>query len=111
MLGDSKPKARVEHRCGLCNRVIGVGETYHRARIVGDDGPYVFKKCAHCSATLRLYFDEIVWEPSEGYCDEDFHNWEPSTIHGARLRAQYRRKWRRRDGTLYPVPTALAVAS
>ena len=41
----------------------------------------------------------------EGYNTDDFCEWEPSTVWEARLRAQWRRHWRRRDGDLYPIPT------
>lgn len=108
-LASDNPRARVEHVCQLCYRKIQPGEKYNRQRNIGDDGPYVFKACAHCHALAKVstVIDNAL-DYSEGYTADDFVEWEPTTILEARWRAQYRRKWRRRDGELYPIPTAPA---
>jgi hypothetical protein len=60
----------------------------------------------HCLAILPHVID--YWS-DDGYTEADFVDWEPASIQEARWRAQYRRKWRRRDGRLYPVPGADAA--
>jgi hypothetical protein len=105
VLASENPVARKEHRCQLCNRTIEPGERYNRQRNIGDDGPYASKACAHCDALATLStVAEWAWWNSDGYTMDDFIEWEPTTVREARWRAQYRRKWRRRDGALYPVP-------
>lgn len=106
VLASENPVARKDHRCDLCDRIIGPGERYNRQRNIGEDGPYVFKVCAHCCALVRLTTATDWADDDAGYAADDICEWEPGTIWEARLRAQYRRKWRRLDGRLYPVPTA-----
>lgn len=107
VIASENPKARIEHRCGLCGRTIQPGEHYNRQRNIGDAGPYVFKACAHCHALTRLTtaVDAANWW-GEGYTADDIAEWRPDTVWEARYRAQWRRRWRRRDGDLYPIPTA-----
>jgi hypothetical protein len=102
VLASENPVARVEHGCQLCGRTIEPGERYNRQRNIGDDGPYVFKACAHCNAYVRLT-DLSSW-CDDGYTIDDVYEYEPCTMREARWRAQHRRKWRRRDGSLYPIP-------
>ena len=81
--------------------------TRRRQRNIGDDGPYVFKSCAHCNALIKVSsVIESADYYGEGYTIDDFQQWEPNTIQEARWRAQYRRKWKRRDAALYPIPGA-----
>jgi len=110
VLASEHPVARIEHHCQLCGRTIEPGEKYNRQRNIGDDGPYVFKACAHCHAlTVVTTATESANYYGEGYTADDLLEWEPGTVWEARLRAQYRRKWRRLDGCLYPVPAAPEV--
>lgn len=105
LLGETQPVARTSHRCNLCNRVIHPGETYLRQRCIDGD-PYVFKGCGHCLAAQAI-LDRIEpgWrDPYEGSGIDDFDEWYPSTVAGARIKVMWRRGWRRRDGSLYPVP-------
>lgn len=102
VLGDETPTARKEHRCQLCERTIRPGEKYHRQRNIGDDGPYVFKNCAHCQTMLPL----IDWDWGDGYTYDEFDSWWPErgSVEQWRLKVGWRRRWTHRDGTLYPVP-------
>lgn len=104
VIAQTNPVARKEHYCDLCNRVIDAGETYTRTRAVGDDGPYVWKQCSHCTALLLIYGDDIIWDRWEGYCDEDVRQWEPTGDAEQVLKARWLQHWRDVDGTLVPVP-------
>lgn len=109
MIANEHPVARIMHRCELCARLIQPGERYNRQRLIGDDGPYVFKDCAHCEATVKILNEiEGDWYDSEfGYSTYDLAELEPSTIQAARLKIMWKRQWRRRDRDLYPVPEPL----
>lgn len=101
---ESTPRARREHRCSLCNRVIRIGETYDRDVNVWDGRIYTWKSCAHCrTAWLVASLREYAYE-AEGMNDELVCEWEPQTIPEARWKVGWRRKWTRRDGSLMPVP-------
>lgn len=100
----AKPKARKPHCCDLCARTIDAGETYDRYRMVGDDGPYVWKQCGHCTALLRLHGDEIIWDRHEGYYDEDIRSWEPVEEAEKVLQAHWLDGWRDDSGTLHDLP-------
>lgn len=109
LLATENPVARKEHTCSLCGRTIQPGERYSRQRCIGDDGPYVFKDCAHCHALVKVLNEvEGDWYDTDfGYSMYDVAEFEPSTIRTARLKVMWRRQWRRRDGALYPVPEPL----
>ncbi len=99
---DTEPTARKSHRCGLCGRTILPGEQYRRG-VALDGTAWTFKECAHCRAVMDLA------DPLDGeyeYYDDVLYEWEPRTVQEARWRAQHRRKWARRDGSLYALPTA-----
>lgn len=106
VLASEHPVARKEHECSLCHRTIRPGERYNRQRSIGDDGPYVFKDCAHCEALVKaLNDDEGDWfDYYEGYTEWDVAEFEPTTMRTARLKVMWKRQWRRRDGALYPIP-------
>lgn len=105
-LGETNPVARVQHRCNLCGRRIEPGEQYNRQRNIHDGRAYTFKDCAHCQAMVQTYnrLEGDWYDAWEGYTQDDLHEYEPTTMPGARLRAMFRRQWRRRDGGLYDVP-------
>jgi hypothetical protein len=94
-------RARKQHTCVTCKRTIDAGETYLRGSGFGDGEAFTWKECAHCSAFLNLA--AIAWE--EEYSEVDFDAFEPSTVTEMRWKVQWYRKWRRRDGDLYPVPS------
>ena len=105
ILDSVRPVARKTHQCLLCFRTIQPGEKYQRQRSIGDDGPYTFTACAHCDALATLI---DVWgrcDQDGGYTAEDIAETEPQSIEEARWLVQWRRKWRRRDGALYEIPT------
>jgi hypothetical protein len=58
--------ARKEHRCGMCNAVIKVGESHHVSTNLFDGRVYDWRECDGCTA------DSIVSEVYDwaGYPDE-----------------------------------------
>lgn len=91
------------HDCSLCGREIEPGEQYRRTKILGDDGLYTFKECAHCRAFCALYGDEFTFDSFEGYTDVDVAEWEPTTPEAIELRRRFLIRWTHgRD--LYPIP-------
>lgn len=106
ILWATTPVARKPHTCSLCSRTIDPGERYRRTRLVWDDAPYTFKECDHCAALVRVT-DVMEWaDEDSGYTTDDVHEWEPRTVRDLRLKVQFMRRWRRRDGSLYPVPVS-----
>lgn len=96
------PKARKPHRCMMCYRTIDPGETYRRGAGMDGSTAWTWIECGHCAEFVRVAFRRS-WD-DESYGDDLFIDFEPLDIAEARVRAQWRRKWRRLDGTLYPLP-------
>lgn len=98
------PTARKAHRCSLCKRVIGTGETYLRGS--GMDGEYAWtwKECVHCKVFAQLMARRCGYSEWEFDVLGDFEPWD---IAEARVRAQFRRRWRKLDGSLYPLPSLI----
>lgn len=100
------PVARKPHRCCMCYRQIEPGERYLRAFSANSDGAWTWKECQHCEAmVVLLWHQAFEWAAyDEGYNADTMGEFEPSTIAEARLQVYWRHGWRRRDGTLRPVP-------
>ena len=96
--------ARISHQCMLCARQIGPGETYLHGVGLDNGAAWTWKECAHCDA-LRSYVYTHHWD--DHYDEELIYNWEPQTVAHLRLKAMWRRQWRRVDGTLMPVPVVV----
>lgn len=103
-LSDLKRKARTAHRCQLCLRVIYPGETYTYQTIVGDDGIYVWKNCAHCEQLMLFLWVVDPWLFDEGITWHDVSGWQPDSIAQMRWKVYWQNEWRRPDGTLREVP-------
>lgn len=103
VLESATPTARTEHRCNNCGRTIAPGETYHRQSNVYEDRAYTWKSCQHCEATAQL-LDLYSWADDYGVGPDNFVNHDPETWAEARLCVLWRKQWRRKDGTLYPIP-------
>lgn len=106
-------KALKPHICESCGRVIDKGEKYQRTFAIDSGDTWIYKECAHCTALVSLW---CVWEYSgtgEGYTSDTIQEYrdEIRTIPDARLWAQWHRKWRRGDGTLFPIPERSEVAA
>lgn len=96
------PRARKAHRCCLCSRTIEPGETYRRGAGMGDGTAWTWIECGHCNEFVRVAYRRSWMD--DGYDQELLIDFEPNDVAEARIRAQWRRKWRRIDGTLYPLP-------
>ena len=99
---DTEPVARNSHTCDMCHRTIRPGEKYRRSAGMDGSSAWTWKECAHCAALAT-----VAWRRShldEGYNEDLFADFEPWSVAEARVRAQVRRRWTRRDGSLYPVP-------
>ena len=98
----STPKARSCHMCDFCYRTIEPGETYTRTVSV-QDCICVWKSCTHCEAMIRIC-DIEEWNLGDGIDRDHFVDLEVRDIFEARCKVMWHRKWRRKDGTLYPIP-------
>lgn len=99
---NTNPKANKEHYCDACNRIIDKGEKYlHQAQL--DNGTVqTYRECAHCAALVRLW---SLWSCcDDGYNGNCFTEHYSRDVTDLRWQVQYRRRWRRRDGNLYPIP-------
>ncbi|PPJ31888.1 hypothetical protein C5E45_32885 [Nocardia nova] len=109
IIADEKRKARKPHRCMTCGRTIDPGETYRHTRTVDGRDIWTWKECAHCGAMmtiLRLW----DWAEDDGFNPDWINGFEPTTIAEARIFIGWRRKWRRKDGTLREVPEVVGRA-
>ncbi|OAN26772.1 hypothetical protein A4X20_30435 [Mycolicibacterium iranicum] len=72
-------------------------------RIIGEDGPYTDKQCAHCRAFVALYIDQFCPDSEDGWYPEDIQEWEPTDAVAREYKRQFLVGWRHgRD--LYAVP-------
>lgn len=107
---DRSPRARKPHRCWTCFRTIDPGEVYHAQTGRYDGRFYEFKQCAHCWAIWLIYRPEdgegLISETGYDYwrLEGNFGSSHPYYITELRHRALFAKHWRRKDGTLYPVP-------
>lgn len=106
-----RPVARKAHRCSMCSRTIEPGEKYSRSFTVDSGDVWAWKECEHCEAMVCILWKYFEWYAfDEGYNADAMGEFEPSTIAEARLQVYWRHGWRRRDGSLYPVPTEQLAA-
>jgi hypothetical protein len=98
----SQVKARVSHVCDFCYRTIEPRENYTRT-VSFEDGVSVWKSCDHCEAMIRLCGIE-EWNHGDGLGPDNFSEMEPRDTFEERCLEMWHEGWRRKDGTLYPVP-------
>lgn len=94
-------RARKAHRCDTCGRQITPGEHYRHGAGMDGSTAWSWAECAHCRVlaafVMDLYdLDEYDWT--------SVAEWDPADLGEFRVKAQWRRQWRRVDGGLYPVP-------
>lgn len=107
VLHSSTPKARKDHRCDSCSRMIEKGETYLSQDNVYDGMRYGFKACSQCRALWSWVAnrDDFEWYDEGIDLGEWLGEYRHEALTIARLWVYFRRKWRRLDGTLVDVRT------
>lgn len=113
VLHRSKPKARKEHLCSSCYRVIRVGEVYERQDNVFDGSRYTYLLCEHCRAitdrVLALVPDYWYEDGfNEDTIDEGMREYA-QTLADLRMLVWFRRRWTRHDGTVVGLSAAGVV--
>ena len=96
---DAWPTARKRHRCGVCSRWVGPGETYWRQAGFDAGSAWTNKTCQHCERAVWAYCrhgGDSEWEP------EWFLEWL-SDAHPA-VFAALLAGWRFPDGEPLPLP-------
>lgn len=109
IIADEWRIARKPHKCELCWRQIEPGERYRHQRNKEGGDIWTWRNCAHCNELLHLLVAE-GYDDGYGVTIDSACDWYPETVAQARLKVGWKRKWRRRDGSLYPLPD-LARAS
>jgi len=109
MLRSTDPTARKEHRCAECGRTIGVGEQYRNEVYVFDGEMSTHKTCRHCLLIARPWLlhncDGFIYGAVYEDIFEHFPDGSEDTpMNVGRILVGMRRKWRRRDGSLMPIP-------
>ncbi len=99
--------ARKAHKCAECRRQIGIGERYHSEAFVFDGKFTVHKTCAHCMVARQWLRDECggwmyggVEEDVREHCTNGYQY--PVGVY--RLAIGMHQRWRKRNGSLRPVP-------
>lgn len=98
-------KARKEHKCGECFRVITKGELYQRVAGVWEGHYMVNKTCINCVDGQEWLWKQCGGWLYEGIAEDLEEHWSGEAIRSmqlGRLIVGMRRKWRRRDGSLMP---------
>lgn len=100
------PRAKKPHNCDSCWRTIRPGERYLRG--VGLDGTaWTWKECGHCELLSEFVVSAYGLEE---YGGDDLHEWEPANVSELRVKVQFKKRWARTDGTLYPLPEQVTRA-
>lgn len=104
VLHRSNPKARKEHQCSSCYRVIRIGEVYERQDNVFDGDRYSYLMCEHCRALVDRVTDLVPddWY-EDGFSDDTISEGMreyAETLADLRLYAWFLRRWMRADGTV-----------
>ena len=97
-------RARKLHGCFLCGRTIAVGERYHYQFQVDCGDAVPWQSCEHCQVYAHLIFQTDQWDDDRGLDFDTADDFEPRTWAEVRIKVMYRRRWRRLDGALMPVP-------
>ena len=101
----TQQKARKTHKCGECCREIQPREMYERAYGVYEGRGQTFKTCTHCMGARRWldivcsgFLHDGVAEDLREHADDYESQWLARAVYGIS------NCWRRRDGTMLPIP-------
>lgn len=104
-----------QHRCGECGRTIEPSETYTQMRARAEGRWYGGKECAQCHEARRWLVEVCDgWLLTDVLNDLECHLDEPKPIWSVslgRLVIRMRKRWRRKDGSLWPAEDIRAVAN
>ena len=106
VLNERHRKARKEHKCVECHRVISGGETYLATRVVYEGDFSAYKVCAHCEV-VQLWLGKECGGFVHNTLVEDIRDHARESAYGfgvMRLAVGIFNKWQRKDGRLFPVP-------
>lgn len=97
-------RARKEHKCEECYRMIMPGEMYRRIFMVSDGHARTSKMCAHCTKAAGLLVEQCGGYAAGGVLEDltqhcEWLNEYQWSRQAARHVVAMRRKWRRFDGT------------
>lgn len=102
-------RARKDHQCTECHRVVGKGETYKRINAMLDDSWWNEAICEHCLAAATWMEVVCGGYLLEGLLEELTEHWSEGYRNGwmARTIVGMRKGWRRSDGGLLSVPAKI----
>lgn len=122
-LDSGERRARKQHKCGECRRMIEPGELYQFWVTLYDGNFSTQKMCSHCWATIdvgaqitgcpRNWYWGFVFETYDddgAFVGDIIHNHELTRRQTALMRLcshHGKRSWRRPDGSLHDVPRAV----
>lgn len=101
-------KARKQHKCDDCGRIIEPRETYTHWVFLSEGYWSKGACCAHCRAASKWLVEQCGGFLYVGILDDLEEHWneEPllCSMRLGRLIVGCRRRWKRRDGSLMPIP-------
>ncbi len=105
---ETRPKARKTHRCSSCRRDILPGETYRLQVGKWDGSMDACKECAHCEAAGEWLIERCNGYPIGAMLEDLSNHWHEEGVREwrlGRLIVSAKRQWKRRDGSMMPVPS------
>ena len=112
VLHSRQQRAKINHKCRECRRVIEAGEVYTTERVLFDGSMWTHKVCAHC-VEVRGYLGEHCGGWVYDAIEEDIQgHFYGSTLNDAETRELrllaigIAERWRRANGALWPIPNS-----
>lgn len=77
-LTDKRVRARKEHKCDYCSKVIEIGEEYRYGVYTNEAMIYSWRSCDRCKVYVDEAFSNKDYDWSDGMGWQDFHDymWE-----------------------------------
>lgn len=106
LLHSRAQKARKEHKCSECHRSIMPGEKYLAERFVFEGSASSLKVCRHCQVVRDWLTKECGGYVYEGLAEDIHEHAQESYGIGVKMLAVgIWKKWQRKDGKLWPIPS------